>query len=127
MNVGATGSLGFRWQATPTTGFNLRASQNLATGDDGEQDTVASLSAGVSHAFDSATSGGLQLSYSRQSADDTVFPFDANQENFNASPTINVALAQNWNASAGYSLTLRREDDGDAVSNRVFVSVSTRF
>lgn len=127
VNVGATGSLGFRWQATPTTGFNLRASQNLATGDDGEQDTVASLSAGVSHAFDSATSGGLQLSYSRQSADDTVFPFDANQENFNASPTINVALARNWNASAGYSLTLRREDDGDAVSNRVFVSVSTRF
>jgi len=127
VNFGATGSAGFRWQATPTTGFNMRASQNLATGDDGEQDTVASVSAGVSHAFDSSTSGVLQLSYSRQSADDTLFPFDANQESFNASPTINVALARNWNASAGYSLTLRREDDGDAVSNRVFVSVSTRF
>jgi|GEM_PF-3499364 len=127
VNVGVNARASMSWRATNATSVNFAATQNVVATNDGDQNNAATLSFGLRHAFNNTVNGGVRFSYGVQTDSDDVSVFNSNQERFNASPSINVSLAPAWRASAGYTFTLRRQNSGDEISNRVFINLSTRF
>lgn len=126
-SVGATSSGGLSWLPANDLGVGLEASHALDTGSDGVLENVSRLQANMTHAFNRKTSGGVSLSYLRRTDDGQVLPVDPDLEVLTVSPTLSVGIYRDVRATAGYSLTLSREDGETATSNRFFVTVLAEF
>lgn len=127
ISFGAIGAGGLSWRPTQSTSLGFEASQGLETGGDGELENVTRASFDVSHAIDQTFSSAFALSISRRSADTAFLSTESDIDVLSASPSINLALDRDVRATAGYTLTVSREDGQQAMSNRIFITLTTDF
>lgn len=127
ISLGATGTAGIGWRPTPSTSLGFGASQGLETGGGGELENVSRANIDFSHAIDQTFSGAFALSFSRRSSDTAFLSADSDIDVFSASPSLNLVLDRDVRATAGYTLTVSREDGEQAMSNRIFITLTTDF
>lgn len=127
VTFGATGDAGLTWRADNQTSLGFEASQGLETSADGGLDNVARAGASVTHAVNQTFSSALALSYVRRTEDSAFISADSELDLVSVSPSVNLSLDRDVRATAGYSLTLSRENGRKAMSNRVFVTLTTDF
>ena len=111
----------------PRTSFGLTFSQSVAPASTGELRNTSTLGLSVSHRIDSIQSVSLNSTLSRRV--DVIEALDGSttddREVFaQISPSYSISLSQDWSARVGYTLRFADSDDGDAFSNRVFLSFS---
>lgn len=127
VSLGATGTGGVGWRPTQKTSLAFEASQGLETGGDGELENVARANFDISHSIDQTFSSAFALSFSRRSSDTAFLSAESDIDVFSASPSVNLALDRDVRATAGYTLTVSREDGEQAMSNRIFITLTTDF
>ncbi|MEM6487476.1 MAG: hypothetical protein AAF677_04275 [Pseudomonadota bacterium] len=120
--VSGTGSFGVLYREGETA-FNLSLAQSVRPDADGDISNVTSLSAGFTTPLTSTQSVSVTGGLSRSS---TVSSGDGSETDLVAEigPTYSLRLTDDWSASLGYRLRFGNDDNGSAVSNGVFLSVS---
>ncbi len=127
---GTLGGLEVAWQPEPDTQLVFAVSHGLEPSSLGELQTTTALGVGLQHAVNNWTSAGLDLLVQRQSSgggfeNDTGN--DTKRTYASISPSLAFSLTPYWALQAGYALNLERESSSDAVSNRVFLTLTRQF
>jgi hypothetical protein len=129
-DLGALGGLEVAWAPAPDTQLVLALSHGLEPSSLGELQTTTALGVGLQHAINRWTSAELDLLVQRQSSDTDDGGFEGDGERrtlASIGPSIAFSLSPDWALRAGYSLALEREEDEDALSNRVFLTLTHQF
>ena len=124
--LGALGGLEAAWQAAPDTQLVFAFSHGLEPSSVGELQTTTALGVGLQHEVNSWMSAGINALVQRQSSgggytDETDRTFAS------LSPSLAFSLTPDWALRAGYSLDAQHESGSDAISNRVFLTLTRQF
>lgn len=126
-NIGFNGNFGFDLQGADTR-LRLNAGNSVQPSSSGELRNFTTLGLGVSHAVNHRTQISLDARHTLTTTLGTSGGGDDDLEQFFAlSPVISYSLTDDWQAQLGYSFRLSSDEDGTAISNKVFVSLSHSF
>lgn len=128
-SLGAQGGLQAAWTPTPATQLVLALSHGLEPSSRGELQTTTALGLGLQHSVNSWTSAAVDLLVQRQSAGGGFENGSESEDRTFAtlSPSLAFSLATDWALRASYALALEREDEGDAISNQFFLTLTHQF
>jgi hypothetical protein len=127
-SLGAEGGLEVAWAAAADTQLSFALSHGLEPSSLGELRTTTAIGLGLQHAINRWTSAGIDVLLQRQSSgggfeEET----DRDRTYASISPSVAFSLTPDWALQAGYALRLERESETDAVSNRVFLTLTRQF
>ena len=117
MDLGGLADLGLDYRLKTTT-VSLNASYGLQPGTFGDLQTRASVALLVNKAINSRSSIAFAA---------TAQIIDQGTSSLSVAPTYTVALTDEWSFNAGYRFTLKDSDDGTAMANNAFLSLSRDF
>lgn len=106
----------------PDTRLSFAFDNAIDQDSDGGLDNVARISAGLTHEINARSRAGLTAGIALRT------PFmdgDGDDERtVSIAPRYTRDITRTWSLSAGYTFRMRFDDDGEAVSNLVFISLS---
>jgi hypothetical protein len=102
--------------------LSLTAQQALDPSADGQLNQRSSLGFSISQKINRRSTLSLSTQVSRREAASDSSSEVSDQ--FSINPKYSYKLARDWEASIGYDFTYRKNDDGTAQANRLFVSLS---
>lgn len=126
-DVSANGGLSVDWRPDETTSLALTLGQGFETSSDGVLESVGRLNFNAVQSLGPDTTASFGLRYVRRQEDASFGIAGADREVINATPTLAYVIDHAWRATAGYGLTLSRDEGQDAISNRLFFTLSTEF
>ncbi len=127
LDFSANGDFSLNWRPDNATSFALRLGQAFETSSDGDLESVGRFNLNAVQSLSSDTTASFGLNYVRRQSGGNLASIDADREVINATPTLAYAIDHAWRATAGYALTLSRDEGEDAISNRLFFTLSTEF
>ena len=129
-SLGALGGLEVAWAPAADTQLVLALSHGLEPSSLGELQTTTALGLGLQHAVNSWTDAGVDVLVQRQSSGggfENGTGTDTDRTYASIAPSLAFSLTPDWALRAGYALGLEREAGSDAVSNRVFLTLTRQF
>jgi hypothetical protein len=134
-DIGAIGGLEVAWAPAPDTALVVAFSHGLEPSSVGELQTTTALGVGLQHEINRWTSAGIDLLVQRQSSGDgsgdgfdDAFEDEEDERTYaSLSPSLAFSLTPDWALQAGYAIALERDGGSDAVSNRVFLTLTRQF
>lgn len=127
LDFSANGDLSANWRPDAVTSLALTLAQGFETSSDGVLEAVGRLNFNAVRSLAPDTTLSFGLRYLRRQEDTNFAAADADREVINATPTLAYFIDRSWRATAGYTLTVSRDEGEDAVSNRLFFTLSTEF
>jgi hypothetical protein len=124
--LGGLGDLSVAWAPAADTQLVFALSHGLEPSSLGELQTTTALGLGLQHAINDWTSAGIDLLVQRQNSADG-FEDETKRTYASLSPSIAFSLTPDWALQAGYALRVERESEEDALSNRVFLTLTRQF
>ena len=130
-SIGFVGSLTARYDATDDTALTFGLRQSVEADSQGNPQNRTSLDLGVTNTINDRHRIGLSLRASSEAdifdSDDGGGDDDDEDYRVEISPFYSVSITRDWSARVGYALRLSDDDDGPAVNNRLFFSISRNF
>lgn len=125
-SLGAIGDLALAWRPQADTQLALALSHGLEPSSLGELQTTTALGLGLQHSVNSWIGGGVNLLLQRQRSAEG-FGGDTDRILATLSPNLAFTLTPEVALQLGYSLRMEREDESDAVSHGVFLTLTRAF
>jgi len=127
-DIGAIGGLDVAWVPAADTTLIFALSHGLEPNSTGELRTTTAMGVGLQHALNSWASAAIDVFVQRQSSGGGIEDEEQSDRTFaSIAPGLAFTLTPDWALRAGYALDLEREDDSDALSNRVFLTITRQF